>query len=66
MSRCSEDPVYDKIYIRELSGGIMEKKISKLGFYTTFSSKNLLIENMKELFQKGFPKLFDELLHQFW
>lgn len=52
-------PVYDNIYIRDLSGGTLEKKIQKLGFYTTFSSKNLLIENMKELFQKGFPKLYD-------
>lgn len=53
-------PVYDKIYIRELSGGTMEKTIQKLGFYTTFASKNLLIENMKELMQKGFPKYQDE------
>ena len=53
-------PVWDKIYIRELSGGTVEKTIKKLGFYTTFASKNLLIENMKDLFQKGFPKFYDE------
>lgn len=53
-------PLWDKIYVRELSGGTMEKTVRKLGFYTNFANKNLLIENMKELFQKGFPKIYDE------
>lgn len=53
-------PVYDKIYIREVYAGITEKQSHKLGFYTTHATKTQLIENMKLLFQKGFPKIYDE------
>lgn len=52
-------PLYDNIYIREVYTGIKEKQTEKLGFYTTHSTKTMLIENMKELFQKGFPKIQD-------
>lgn len=53
-------PVYEHIYVREVYTGIKEKESNKLGFYTTHSTKTMLIENMKELFQKGFPKIYDE------
>lgn len=53
-------PVYDNIFIREVYAGIGEKKLKKLGFYTTHATKSQLIENMKELFQKGFPKILDK------
>lgn len=53
-------PVYENIYVREVYAGIEEKQTNKLGFYTVHSTKTQLIENMKELFQKGFPKIFDE------
>jgi len=53
-------PVYDNIYIREVYAGIKEKQSHKLGFYTTHATKTQLIENMKELFGKGFPKIYDE------
>jgi len=53
-------PVYDRIYVREVYAGILEKKSNKLGFYTTHATKTQLIENMKELFGKGFPKIYDE------
>lgn len=53
-------PVYDKIYIREVYAGITEKQTRKLGFYTTHATKTQLIENMKTLFQKGFPKIYDK------
>lgn len=52
-------PLYDNIYIREVYTGIKEKESNKLGFYTTHSTKTMLIENMKELFSKGFPKIQD-------
>ncbi len=53
-------PVYDNIYIRQIYSGISQRNLQKLGFYTTHSTKSQLIENMKELFQKGFPKVYDE------
>lgn len=53
-------PVYDNIYVREVYSGVKEKESNKLGFYTVHSTKTMLIENMKELFSKGFPKLQDE------
>lgn len=52
-------PVYERIYIREVYAGITEKQTKKLGFYTTHATKTQLIENMKNLFQKGFPKVYD-------
>lgn len=52
-------PLYENIYIREVYAGIKEKQTEKLGFYTTHATKTQLIENMKELFAKGFPKLQD-------
>lgn len=54
-------PVYDNIYIREQTGTKYEdKKTTKLGFYTSFKTKTLLIENMKSLFEKSFPKIHDK------
>ena len=53
-------PLWDNIYIREVYSAILDKKSSKLGFYTTYATKTQLIENMKELFQSGFPKIYDE------
>lgn len=56
-------PVYDNIYIREVFGNRREDvKTQKLGFYTNFKTKTQLIENMKNLFTKGFPKLQDKQL----
>lgn len=53
-------PVYDNIYIREQTGTKYgDKKTTKLGFYTNFKTKTLLIENMKKLFSVGFPKILD-------
>ncbi len=51
--------VYEHIYVREVYAAIQDKKSSKLGFYTTHATKNQLIENLKELFAKGFPKVYD-------
>jgi hypothetical protein len=53
-------PLWDNIYIREVYAAIQDKKSSKLGFYTTHATKTQLIENMKLLFQKGFPIIYDE------
>ncbi len=53
-------PLYENIYIREVYAAIEDKKSSKLGFYTTHATKTQLIENMKLLFQSGFPKVYDE------
>ncbi len=53
-------PIYEEIYVREVYAAIQDKKSSKLGFYTTHATKTQLIENMKELFSKGFPKVYDE------
>lgn len=52
--------VYDNIYMRQVFSTREEEKYSsKLGFYTTYSTKTQLIEHMKELFQAGFPKIHD-------
>ena len=53
-------PLYEEIYVREVYAAITDKKSSKLGFYTTHATKTQLIENMKTLFQAGFPKVYDE------
>lgn len=53
-------PLYEEIYVREVYSAIQDKKTSKLGFYTTHATKTQLIENMKALFQNGFPKIYDE------
>lgn len=56
-------PIYDYIYIRETAGRVHDGvKTQKLGFYTNFANKALLIENMKTLFQANFPKLSDHAL----
>lgn len=53
--------VYENMYIRQVFATQMEEKTtSKLGFYTTHATKSQLIENMKSLFQAGFPKIYDE------
>lgn len=54
-------PVYNNIYVREQTGGTRDgQRTTKLGFYTSFKTKTLLIENMKKLFQDNFPKIFDK------
>lgn len=52
--------VYEKIYEREVFSQREKKETKKLGFYTNFQTKTQLIENMKNLFQKHFPKIYDE------
>jgi hypothetical protein len=52
--------VYDYIYEREVFSQKRQKKTKKLGFYTTHATKLQLIENQRELFQKGFPKIRDK------
>ena len=53
-------PLWENIYVREVYAAILDKKSSKLGFYTTHATKTQLIENFKDLLSKGFPKLQDE------
>lgn len=52
--------VYEKIYEREIFNQREKKTTKKLGFYTNFATKNLLIEHMKNLFQAKFPKIRDQ------
>lgn len=51
--------VYEKIYEREIFNQRESKKTLKLGFHTNFATKNLLIEHMRNLFEKKFPKIRD-------
>jgi hypothetical protein len=53
--------VYEKIYEREIFNQRERKTTKKLGFFTNFASKNLLIEHMKVLFHKHFPKIRDKV-----
>lgn len=53
---------WDNIYIRESFNRRSETKTQKLGFYTNFATKTQLIENMKKLFEAGFPKIYDKNL----
>jgi len=50
---------YDNIYEREVFSKRESKTIDKLGFYTNYSSKIQLIDNMSKLFQANWPKLRD-------
>lgn len=48
---------YDKIYIRETYNQRENKRTNKLGWNTSVSSKALLIEHTKMLFDRQFPKI---------
>ncbi len=50
---------YDHIYEREVFSKRESKTIDKLGFYTNYSSKIQLIDNMNRLYQAKWPKLRD-------
>jgi hypothetical protein len=52
--------VYDKIYEREVFNQREKKTTKKLGFYTNYATKVQLVEHMKKLFQKKFPKIRDK------
>lgn len=51
--------VYDDIFITDSPANRVEKWGNKYGWTTTHSSKTRLIENMKNLLNKHFPKLRD-------
>ncbi|NDB85185.1 MAG: hypothetical protein EB127_21160 [Alphaproteobacteria bacterium] len=51
--------IYNNIYIREVFNHRENKKTQKIGFYTNFSTKTQLIEHMRNLFDKKFPKIRD-------
>jgi hypothetical protein len=51
--------VYEKIYEREVFNQREKKNTKKLGFSTNHATKLQLIENMRDLFHKKFPKLRD-------
>ena len=55
---------YDKIYVREVFNARTRKKMAKLGFSTNFATKQQLIENFRNLLQKGYPKICDAGTHQ--
>lgn len=53
---------YGNIYIREkklTDGYALDQETSKLGFYTNHATKTELIEHMKTLFAKKFPRIAD-------
>lgn len=57
---------YDKIYIRETYNQREDKRTNKLGWNTSVSSKALLIEHAKMLFDRQFPKIREkETVDQF-
>jgi len=51
--------IYSNIYIREVFNHRENKKTQKLGFYTNFSTKTQLVEHMRNLLDKKFPKIRD-------
>lgn len=51
--------VYDELYVREVFSNRLQKKTQKIGFYTNFQNKTLLIENFKNLLNRQFPKIYD-------
>lgn len=51
--------VYDHIYEREVFSKRERKTIDKLGFSTNYSTKLQIIENMRNLFQAKFPRIYD-------
>ena len=52
--------VYSPIYEREVFNQRERKTNKKLGFHTNYATKTQLIEHMKTLFQKNFPKWRDK------
>jgi hypothetical protein len=52
--------IYSNIYIREVFNHRENKKTKKIGFFTNFSTKTQLIEHMRNLFDKKFPKIKDK------
>lgn len=56
---------YNNIYTRKAKNKFDDKETGKLGFMTNYSSKTELIEHMKELLGKHFPKWYDvQILHE--
>jgi len=53
-------PRWENIYEREVFNQRERKTLKKLGFYTSYATKQQLIENAKELFQKKFLKIQDK------
>lgn len=51
--------VYEKIYEREVFNQRDKKTTKKLGFHTNFATKTQMIEHMKSLLQRRFPKFHD-------
>lgn len=52
--------VYERIYEREVFNQRDKKTTKKLGFHTNFASKVQLIEHMKSLFHRRFPRVRDQ------
>lgn len=52
--------IYDRIYERETFIKRERETQNKLGFATSFASKTQLIEHMKSLFHRQFPKIRDQ------
>lgn len=53
--------LYDRIYEREVFSQRESKTTEKLGFNTNYATKTQLIEHMKLLFSKHFPKIRDKV-----
>lgn len=51
--------VYEKIYEREIFNKRDKETMNKLGFQTSYATKTQLIEHMKSLFHRRFPKIRD-------
>lgn len=57
--------LWGNIYTREVYNKRDAKSTDKLGYYTTFSNKALMISNMQNLLSFGFPKISDrEVINQ--
>lgn len=52
--------VYDKIYEREVFSEREKRSTRKLGFQTSYATKIQLVEHMKSLFERKFPKIRDQ------
>ncbi len=52
--------VYERIYEREVFNKREKETQKKLGFSTNYATKTQLIEHMKALFNKRFPKIRDQ------
>lgn len=53
-------PRYGRIYEREVFSAREKKRLKKLGFQTTYSTKTMLIEHFIELLQKDYPQIRDK------